>query len=317
MTVRRQTEAGCCVLFLLLLTACATDPYTQIAAGQAALEATSIARQVNAEETLGAIDAASAEGTRYAGEVLALQAQAEGTQAAIQASETGIALQATQAAGDLQATGSHATAETIRLQTTAGYLVQYGAAMSTATAIVNERDLAILSRRRTADRANLLRWFGVLFLGGIGAVVLFGLVVWIDVIRRQTLADTAYQYWRLSHDEDLPQLLPPDGERREVTEFLRQAAAVKGKDSEVLPRYDAMGIPAERWMRITSLLNRANALIKVQGKGSTIRLPYRNIGGLYQAVSTGKLRITPLPTEDVPRMWQTNSEQNRTEANDE
>ncbi len=303
-------------LLCLLLAACATDPYSQIAAGQAALEATQVARDVNAERTRGALDAFDIQRTQYAGEVLALQAQIESTREAIGAQATSVALQATKAQGDLEATGSHATAETIRLQTTAGYLVQYGAAMSTATAIVNERDLSILAEKRTADRANFLRWLGVLFLAGIGAVIIVGLFVWIDVIRRQALAETAYKYWRLSNEE-LPRLLPPDDERREVTEFLRQAAAVKGKDSEVLPRYDAMGIPADRWMKITGLLDRANALIKVQGKGSTIRLPYRNIGGLYQAVTTGQLRIAPLPSEDVRQYWAQNSEQNRTEAKNE
>jgi hypothetical protein len=312
-----MTVRLCFALLCLLLSACATDPYSQIAQGQAALEATSIARQVNAAATEGAVSAAVLEQTRYAGEVLALQAQAEGTQAAIQASETGIALQATRAAGDLQATVSHATAETIRLQSTAGYLVQSAQMMSTSTAIVNERELAILTKKRIADRANLLRWFGALFLAGIGAVVLFGLVVWIDVIRRQALADTAYRYWRMTSDEALPRLLPPDEERREVTEFLRQAAAVVGSDSHVLPGYRVVGYNADKWTRLTDALQRVGAILKYQGKTTTIRAPYDTVGGLYQAVTTGKLRITPLPTEGAPRIWPQNSEQNRTGGQNE
>ena len=99
-----------------------------------------------------------------------------------------------------------------------------------------------------------------------------------------------------------------------MTEFLRQAAAVVGSDSHVLPGHRVVGYNADKWTRLTNALQRVGAVIKYQGKTTTIRSPYDTVGGLYQAVTNGRLRIAPLPAGDMPRKWQTNGEQNRTGA---
>jgi hypothetical protein len=78
-----------------------------------------------------------------------------------------------------------------------------------------------------------------------------------------------------------------------------------------------MQTSAERWTRITDILQSMGLLVKIKGRGSYIRQPYRTVGGLYQAVTSGKLRVPPLPTGNVRQYWAQNGEQNRTEAQDE
>lgn len=307
------------LLLCLLLTACVgADPYSQIAAGQAALKATDIARQVAAEQTRGAMDAAEIEGTRYAGELLAIDAQIRGTQEAAAYQQTEIALQATRAVLDLQSTQARATAETIRLQSTAAYLVQYGAAMSTATAIVVNREVSATAVVRASNRANAIRWAGIVFLWGLVGSMILALVMIVHVLwlRGQAQAEIlrSRAAFLAGPPADPPQLLPPDNGRREATDFLRQAATVVGSDAMILPRYELMGWSAERWKRVTDALQAAGALVKLSGKGSYIRMPYRNVGGLYQAVVSGKLALPPAPTGGTSQYYPPNGEQNANAA---
>ena len=288
-------------VFCLVLTACvAGDPYSQIAAGEAALKATQAQRGVSAEQTRGALDVFAIEQTRQAGEELAIQAQAKGTQEAIAYQQTAIALNST-------TTSAVATNGAVMMQTTIDAGLRNSHYYATQTAI----PLASMRQVDSARRANVLRWVGVLFTAGLGAVVLLALVVFVDVVRRRSLAAAAWQIYRSSQAAlDLPAIPPQTSARKEMTDFLYQAATVAGSSSQVLPRHDKLNMSADKWTRFTGLLVSMGALIKVGGRGSFIRQPYRTVGGLYQAVASGKLAIPPSPTVDMRQYWAQNVEQN-------
>lgn len=301
--------ALCLCVSVVFLTACVgADPYSQIAAGQAALQATAIARNVAAEATRGAINSAVLEQTRYAGEVLAVEAQIRGTEEAIAYQQTQIALQSTRAAAEYQSTQYAATAAAINIQSTQNYIVQYGAAMSTATAIVVNQQIYATSAVRAANRASAIRWTGVIFLMGLAGCVLLAFLMIIDGLHRRgkARADVIHLRERWLYERDAAQIPPQlpasppgreedsDDPKTNVVQLLFAAANVVGKGSERIPRHsDLPGFSAARWTDATNSLATSGAVIKVSRSGTYIRDKYRDIDGLYQAIMDGSLVLKP------------------------
>lgn len=303
-----------CVSVVLLLSACAsTDPYVQIASGEAALQATAIARNVAAQETRGALSAAVIEGTRYAGEVLAVEAQLRGTEEAIAYQQTEIALQDTRAASEFQATQAAATSSAIRIQSTQNFIVQYGAAMSTATAIVVQQQIYATSAVRAENRSNAIRWTGVVLLFGLVVCFLLALAMIIDVLHRRGIAQADLLHARgdwLTQRAATPQLPAgpastagdPDP-KDEVIQLLFASANIVGKNSARIPRHsDLPGFDPNRWTLATNSLVQSGAVIKVERSGTYIRQPWKTINGLYEAITTGRLHLQP-PHPTAPSAW--------------
>lgn len=303
------------LMSLLLLTACmGADPYTQRAAANGAIEATTIARQVSAQETAGAITAAEAEGTRYAGELLAVEAQIQGTRAAIEAEQTAVSIQDTRSAADLQATAYRATSQIIQMQSTQAYLVQHAQAMSTATAVVHNRELYATAVAASNQRARSWRFLG-LFLGwGLAIITLamLGTFVYAIYLRARVSAKLFEERELRMMGRDLPRLqeLPaglPQTDGPEATlNFLRRAAAIAGKEASQIPSDDRMKMSARPWSREVHRLVAAGAVAVVPGQGSTIKIPWRNIERLHRAIETGSLKLPPYPTGGGYRYYDEN-----------
>jgi len=292
----------------LLLAGCVgADPYSMIAAGQAAIEATSAARQVSAAETRGAVDAALLESTRYAGEIMAVEAQVRGTEAAVAYEQTAIAVQETRSASDLQATAARATSQVIEMQATQAYLVQYASGMSTATAIIQQRELMATATAGEYARARSWRALA-LFLGwgvAVGVLGLFGTLVYAAIINARAraaekLAHADYLYRRGIVDQT-PQLPAGPGDAAEnngTVQFLWDCASVAGSGSSVIPSHRRMQISSRPWQREVKRLVKAGAVAIEPNRGSRIKSPYHNIDRLYGAITSGGLALPPYPTED-------------------
>jgi hypothetical protein len=309
------------VCLLLLLTACVgTDPYSQIAAGQAALQATQSARRLAQEKQLQQANAAAYEATRAAGEALAVEAQIRGTAEAVEYQQTAIALQSTQSAGDLQATSNKATADVVMLQSTAAYLVQYGAAMSTGTAIIQQREIQATAVYAAAARGRSWRFAGLVLGWGLATALLMMLamlihILWLRGRAQARVIEARAGLFANQTAAQLPASLPADDGRKEVSDFLYQSAIILGRNSNRLPRHDVMqGWSAERWTRVTDTLQRSGGIVKVAGRGSYIRGKYNDIGGLYQAVTSGMMTLTPPLSAGVSRNYPPNGEQNAERA---
>lgn len=310
----------CFTLLVLLQVACvpsSSDPYIQRAAAEGAIEATSVARQVNAASTSRAMDAAALEATRYAGELLAAEAQIKGTQAAIGAEQTAIALQSTRAAADLQATAYRATSQIIEMQSTQAYLVEYANAMGTATAIVQNQQLELDKRADAYERAMLWKWLwlvlAVMLLVALGGVLFVAIVSWWSL--RQARVKVILNQLPVSYTQPLLPARVPD-DKDEVITFLTHAAQVVGGNSQQLPRWDSMPPRwhAEKWTEVTDRLQRAGVLLKIARKGSFIKEPYLCIDRLRQAIEVGEVVVPPYYPGMSTRYGSANREQNRTEG---
>lgn len=291
-------------LLILLLSACVgTDPYSQIAAGQAALQATQVARSVSAEQTKGAMSAAVIEQTRYAGEVLALEAQVRGTQEAIGAEQTAVSVQATRSAADLQATAARATAGAVEMQVTQAYQVWWANSLSTATAIASNREIAATKAVAEARREQNWKNLWLIFIGGLVlalfawlAALIYGFVILTKAkayVKRKD-ADRSYIASTVTQAQ-LPESLPEQDSTEGTIQFLYQAACVVGKSASQIPSDGKMGWSAGPWSRETRRLSMAGAVYVQANKGTFVKLPWRNIDGLYQAITTGKLALPPYP----------------------
>jgi len=319
------------VLLLLLLTGCVgTDPYSLIAAGQAAIEATSAARQVSAAETQGAVSAAVLEATRYAGEVMAVEAQVRGTEAAVAYEQTAVAVQATRSAGDLQATAARATSQIVEMQATQAYLVQYASGMSTATAIINERELQATARAGEYKRARSWRNLGLafgwgifLFLVAMGGTLVYAMAINAKARAIEKVAHAQYLYGRTIDQQavqQLPDSLPdaPDDNSRTLNFLVRAAhVAPLRRDAHQLPSDDLMHWSSGPWTKEVKRLVKAGAVYVRSGKGSYIKDPYRTIEGLYQAIVSGSLKLPPYPTPEEYRYLVGNAPETETETETE
>lgn len=304
---RGEAVKRCIVLFLLLLAACAGgDPYSQIAAGQAALQATAVAQSAARQATQGAINAMQYEQTQLAGEALALQAQAKGTQEAIAYEQTSVAVQDTRAASDLQSTQLAVTASALELQTTLDAAARNSQFYATQTAI----PLIITAAVRAENRSNAIRWTGIIFLFGMGCATIFAFVMLVDALHKRSLAGSYERAARAGYFADSargkiidqlpagPAPLPGDNGRGEIIELLRVASSAVGPQSRRIPRYsDLPGWSGPRWSKPTQTLQHSGAIMIIDREGTFIKQPYKNIDGLYQAVVSGRLILRPpLPT---------------------
>lgn len=85
--------------------------------------------------------------------------------------------------------------------------------------------------------------------------------------------------------------------RRAVLRFLAQAIEVSGRDSDVIPRFDKLGVSAETWATCTELLS--DQLEKIQGRngGTFLRGRYETLGELAEAI--GARRYMPRRTVEA------------------
>jgi hypothetical protein len=322
----------CVSVVVLLLSGCvAGDPYAQIAAGQAALQATAVAKQVSAERTRGAISALVLEQTQMAGEALALEAQARGTQEAIEYQQTSvamraaeIALQDTRAASNLYATQAEATAQMVVIQGTIVAGLRNSYFYATQTAIPVQAQLAVAAAWRENRVKNT---WTVLFVGLVVVLLAFlGVLVSLlfmlgraaateRLARARYIIDSAAGKGQII--DHLPADPPPalnDGGRSDVIELLYQSAGIVGSKSTKIPADHVIGWSPKRWTDVTNVLVNSGAVMKVDRVGTHIKLPWRDIEGLYQAVASGKLRLVPLPTGSVSWRPPGNRKQNRNSA---
>jgi cbb3-type cytochrome oxidase subunit 3 len=205
------------------------------------------------------------------------------------------------------------------LQSTAAYLVQYGAAMSTATAIIRDREIEATAAVAAGRRARSWRTLGLVFGWGVMllALVFMAMLIHILWLRGKAQAEilrsrAAILSGSPSPPAQLPPSLPPDNSPDGTIQFLYQAAQVVGGDAVCIPSDDKMGWSPRPWTRETKRLVAAGALYVQPGRGSYIKLPYRNITGLYTAVTTRRLALPPYPAGDgrINNAWNGNGNGN-------
>lgn len=86
---------------------------------------------------------------------------------------------------------------------------------------------------------------------------------------------------------------PLSGTSALVLEFLRAAKAKQGGDSTVIPSWNKMGIPSEKWQRAKASLEAEDQVYSVPGQGTYVK--DGDIDSVLYKIETGQVRLRPTP----------------------